>query len=92
VDEILRLLQSRHTIESFCVREVDGTVHIDVWMNGTSYFDDAVTRVRKDIESEARKQHRCAVITIAAILERFEIDEAGEPATRTHHQSVAKTD
>jgi hypothetical protein len=75
----------------YSVRDEDGHTVVDVWMDGTSYIDDAVTKVRKDVEAKAREHTRPVSITIAAVLECFNV-ELSAGTERTYHQSVAKTD
>ena len=85
-------LQEGGGIERFCIREDAGDIRVDIWMNGTSYIDKVVTKVRTDVEAKARQQHRCVKITIAAILECFEVPQNDAMTKRTYHQSVGKTD
>ncbi len=85
MEDILRKLQARNAIMRFSVREEGPRLVVDVWMNGTSYIGDVVRKVHKDIEAEARKHRRPVAVTIAAVLESFNVGAVDE-VERTYHR------
>jgi hypothetical protein len=87
MEEILRKLQLRNAIMRFSVREEGARLVVDVWMNGTSYIGDVVKKVRKDIEAEAHKHRRPVAVTIAAVLESFNVGVVDEEAERTYRRA-----
>ncbi|MDX6806143.1 hypothetical protein [Terrihabitans rhizophilus] len=91
--ELLQRLQSRRGIERFSIyEETDGVLRVDVWMDGNSYIDKAVSGVRRELDTAAREKNCRVKITIAAILERFEVGRENGPTISTHHQSIEKAD
>lgn len=52
MEELLQHLQSRKGIERYAMSKEDGgVVRVDVWMDGNSYIDTAVTQVRKQLDA-----------------------------------------
>jgi hypothetical protein len=52
MEELLRRLKSRNGIERYAVSKEDGgTLRVDVWMDGNSYIDTAVTEVREELDA-----------------------------------------
>jgi hypothetical protein len=93
MEALLQRLQSRRGIERFAIsREADGSLRVDVWMDGNSYIDKAVSGVRRELDAAAREKNCRVKITIAAILERFEVGRDNGPTVRTYHQSIEKAD
>ena len=92
MEETLRKLKARNAIMRFSVRDEGARLVVDVWMDGTSYIDDAVKKVRKDIEAEARENPKPVAITIAAVLECFNVGADDGQVERTYHQAVDKAD
>jgi hypothetical protein len=92
MEETLRKLQARNAIMRFSVREEGARLVVDVWMDGTSYIDDAVTKVRNDIEAKARENPKPVAVTIAAVLECFHVGALNGHVERTYHQAVDKAD
>lgn len=92
MEEMLINLQRRKAIMMFAVHDEEEFLRVNVWMDGTSYIDEAVRHVRKKIEASARQQPKPVKVTIAAVLECFDVGMESGATHRTYHQAVEKAD
>jgi hypothetical protein len=90
--KMLTDFQKRNAIMRYRLLEEDDRLVVEVWMNGTSYIDEAVRHVRKEIEAAAIKLNRPVSVVIAAVLECFNVGAASENVNHTYHQAVDKAD
>jgi hypothetical protein len=92
MEEVLAKLQRQDAIMRFSVQDDGDVLTVDIWMNGTSYIDEAVRHVRKKVETCAQAMDRPVDVMIAAVIESFEVGRGNSPVHRTYHQSVNKAD
>jgi hypothetical protein len=92
MEEMLLNLQRRKAIMMFAVHDEDKCVRVNIWMDGTSYIDEAVRHVRKKVEASAKDATRPVKVTIAAVLECFDVGVESGETHRTYHQAVDKAD
>lgn len=92
MEEMLAGLQRQNAIMRFNIQEEEGALTVDIWMNGTSYIDDAVRHVRKKVETCARSMEKPVDVMIAAVIECFDVGRGASPVHRTYHQAIDKAD
>lgn len=92
MEDLLNRLKSRRAIMRFALTDDGEALKVDIWMNGTSYIDEAVKHVRKTVEASAQDLAKPVRITIAAVLECFDVGPGHGAVKRTYHQAVEKSD